>query len=227
MLALAEPGDSVRLHIDNRTAAAYIQCQGGTKCNVLSQEALLLWEQAVSRDITLLTPHWIPTEENTAADFLSRYDMSLWEVMLDRETFSAILNHFRLQPTLDVFASRSTAQLSRYMSWERDPHAVAQDALIQPWDPVSYLFPPVPLLPKVIRQVKDQGIRAIMVCPQWPSALWWVSMTKMMVEPPLKLPYYKRCVRTLDNSPVRPYLDPLVALHISGKSLTLVELSMT
>ena len=57
--------------------------------------------------------------------------------------------------------------------------------------------------------------------------LWWVSMTEMMMEPPLKLPYYKRCVRTLDNSPVRPYLDTLVALHISGKSLTLVELSMT
>ena len=44
---------------------------------------------------------------------------------------------------------------------------------------------------------------------------------------PMKLPHYKRIVRTLDNSPVRPYLDPLVALHISGKSLTLVEPSMT
>ena len=106
VLALAEPGDRVRLHIDNRTAAAYIRCQSGTKSNVLSQEALLLWEQAVSRDITLLTPHWIPTEENSAADFLSRYDMSLWEIMLDKDTFSAILKHFSLQPTLDVFASR-------------------------------------------------------------------------------------------------------------------------
>ena len=56
----------------------------------------------MSKDITLLTPHWIPTEENTAADFLSRYDMSLWEIMLDKETFSAILGHFSLQPTLDV-----------------------------------------------------------------------------------------------------------------------------
>ena len=37
----------------------------------------------------------------------------------------------------------------------------------------------------------------------------------------------KRIVRTLDDSPVRPYLDPLVALHISGKSSFLVGLSMT
>ena len=192
---------------------------------VLSQGALRLWEQAASRDITILTPHWIPTEENSAADFLSRHNMSHWEIMLDREMFSAILEHFNLQPMLDVFTSQSTAQLSRFMSWERDPQAVGQDAMIQPWDPVSYLFPPVPLLPKVIRRIKDQGIRAILVCPRWPSALWWGLMTEMMMEPPLKLPYYKRIVRTLNNSPV-PYLDPLVALHISGKSLTLVELSM-
>ena len=43
-------------------------------------------------------------------------------------------------------------------------------------------------------------------------------MAEMMVEPPMELPYYKNLLRTLDGSPVRPYLDPLVALHISGKN---------
>ena len=104
------------------------------------------------------------------------------------------------------------------MSWERDLQAVAQDAMIQSWDPVSYLFPPVPLLPKVIRMIKDQRIRAILVCPQWPSALWWGLVTEMMVEPPMLLPHYRSILRTLDNSPVSPYLDPLVALHLSGKN---------
>ena len=42
VMALSEPGDCVRLHNDNRTAASYIRCQGDTKSNVLSQEALLL-----------------------------------------------------------------------------------------------------------------------------------------------------------------------------------------
>ena len=42
VMALSKPGDRVRLHVDNKTAAAYIPCQGGTKSNVLSQEALLL-----------------------------------------------------------------------------------------------------------------------------------------------------------------------------------------
>ena len=95
VMALSEPGDRVRLHIDNRTAAAYIRCQGGTRSNVLSQEALLLWEQAVSRDVTLLPPQWIPTGENTAADFLSRHNMAQWMSMLDRKVFRSILDHFR------------------------------------------------------------------------------------------------------------------------------------
>ena len=145
-MTLTEPGDRVRLHVDNGTDSAYITHQGGTRNNTLSQEALLLWKQAVSIYVTILPPHWIPTEENMPADFLSRHDMKQWEFMLDREVFTSILEHFNLQPTLDAFACQFSALLPKYMSWYRDPQAVAQDALLQPWDPVSYLFPPVPLL---------------------------------------------------------------------------------
>ena len=38
--------------------------------NLLETRALLLWEQAVSRNVTLLPPQWIPTGGITAADFL-------------------------------------------------------------------------------------------------------------------------------------------------------------
>ena len=218
VIALSEPGDRVRLHIDNRTAAAYIRCQGGTRSNVLSQEAILLWKQAVARNVTILPPHWIPTAENTAADFLSRHDVTQWMFMLDRTVFRSVLDYFSLRPTLDAFACRYSAQLPRYMSWSRDQHAVAQDALFSPWDPVTYLFPPVPLLPKVIRKIRDQKIRAILVCPQWPTALWWGMLLDMMVEPPMLLPHYKNILQTLDGTPVSPYLDPLVALHLTGKN---------
>ena len=139
--------------------------------------------------------------------------------MLDRRVFRSILDHFSLQPTLDAFACRYSAQLPRYMSWHRDQQAVAQDALLSPWDPVTYLFPPVPLLPKVVRKIRDQRIRAILVCPQWPTALWWGLLLDMMVEPPMLLPQYKSILETQDNTPVVPYLDPLVALHVTGRNL--------
>ena len=108
-MALSEPGDCVRLHSDNRTAAAYIRCQGGTKSNVLSQEALLLCDQVVSRDITLLPPHWIPTGENTSADFLSRSSMAHWSFRLDRRVFGSILEPFTLQPIWDAFPCHYSA----------------------------------------------------------------------------------------------------------------------
>ena len=130
-----------------------------------------------------------------------------------------MLNVFQVSPTLDVFASRNTARLDRYMTWYPDKQAVAQDALLHPWDEVSYLFPTVPLLPKVLKMVREQGISAILVCPKWPSALWWPTVLEMMVGPPLLLPYYKRILTTVDGSPLQPYLEPLVGVLISAKTM--------
>ena len=104
------------------------------------------------------------------------------------------------------------------MFGHRDPQAVAQDTLIQPWDPVTYLCPPVPLLHKVIRKIKDQKVRTILVCPQWPQTLCWGLVLEMLVQPPMLLPLYKSILETQDQSPVGPYLDPLMALHLLGKN---------
>ena len=43
LMQLSCPGDVVRLHLDNRTACAYIKRQGGTRSPLLSKEACLLW----------------------------------------------------------------------------------------------------------------------------------------------------------------------------------------
>ena len=56
VMAFSEPDDLVMLHIVYRIAAAYIRSQGDSRSNVLSQEALLLWEQAVSRYVSFLPP---------------------------------------------------------------------------------------------------------------------------------------------------------------------------
>ena len=119
-------------------------------------------------------------------------------------------------PTLDAFASSQTAQLPRFISWYPESRAVARDALLAVWDPVTYLFPPIPLMTRVLQEVQSQGVEAILICPRWPSALWWTLVTELLVDPPLTLPYYLQAVKTVDGSPVKCYLDPLVACHISG-----------
>ena len=123
-----------------------------------------------------------------------------------------ILEMFQVQPTLDAFACTETAQLLRCMSWFKNNQAVAMDALLPDWDPVTYLFPPVPLLLKVLLKVRSQHIRAVLVCPQWPTALWW----PMVVDPPIPLPYYKEALRMMTHGVELRYLEPLVAVHISG-----------
>ena len=160
--------------------------------------------------------HWLSTKDNIEADFLSRNEMGRWEFMLDKNLFTMILDTFQVSPTLDAFASRETAQLERYMTWFQDPQAVASDALLNSWDKVTYLFPPVPLLLKVLQKVQKQKIRAVLVCPQWPTALWWPLVVEMLVEPILPLPHYKEAVLRLDQAQVLPYLEPLVAVHVSG-----------
>ena len=45
----------------------------------------------------------------------------------------------------------------------------------------------------------------------------------MMVEPPMLLPLYKTILETLVNNPVVPYLEPLVALHVTSRSLGYVR----
>ena len=216
-LALAEPGDLVRLHIDSRTAASYIRRQGGTKSSLLSAEACQLWREAVSKNLTILTPHWLSTSDNVMADFLSRHEMSQWECMLSHSTLNIVFQTFQLSPTLDVFASKETHRLPRYMSWYPDPGAVARDAMMHRWDDVSYLFPPVPMLLKTLQKIKLEGIRAVMILPMWPTSLWWNLMTEMLVEPPLPLPCYKTIVSMTDPMRTLPYLAPLVAVHLKAQ----------
>ena len=218
-LAMAMPRDRVRLHLDSTTACSYIRRQGGTRSLALCKEACLLWEEAQARNIMVLTPHWLSTTDNVEADFLTRHKLSQWEFRLTRELFRQILDTFQLYPTLDAFASRATAQLPRYMTWYPDKFAVARDALLHAWDPVTYLFPPVPLLLKVLQRVRDQRIRAVLVCPQWPTALWWPMVLDMMVEPFIPLPYHKEALVHVEGGQVQPYMEPLVAVHLLGNHL--------
>ena len=214
--SLTSPGDKVLLHIDNISACAYIRKQGGTRSYSLSLESCLLWERAISKNVFVLTPQWIGTKENCVADFLSRHDIHHWEFSLDRKVFNTIVDNFQLMPTLDAFASRQTAMLPRYMSWFQDPLAVARNALSNTWDPVTYLFPPTPLLPKVIQKLKEERVRAVLVVPQWPSALWWPLLVELLVEPPLPLPHYQQALVPMQEHQALPYLHPLVAMHLRG-----------
>ena len=126
------------------------------------------------------------------------------------------MDHFQISPTLDAFATAESAQLPRYMSWYPDREAVGRDAMLLPWDPVTYLFPPVPLLPKVLQKICREHITAVLVCPRWPSAMWWTLVSDLLVEPPFTLPHFRLALKKLTGGPWGCYLDPLVAVVVAG-----------
>ena len=215
--ALVDPHETVRPHIDNTTACAYIRKIGGTRSVSLCQESLKLWREVVSRDVHVLSPFWLSSADNLEADFLSRQALLAWDFQLRRREFRRICCQFQVKPTLDAFATSRTNQLSRYMTWERDESAVGQNCLDYYWDPVTWLFPPVPLIPAVLREVEEQQIEAILICPGWKRALWWPHLSKMLVQPIRRLPAARLCLSYPESTtPVEFSMDPLVAAHISG-----------
>ena len=60
--------------------------------------------------------------------------------------------------------------------------------------------------------------RPTLVCPQWPTALWWPTVVDMMVGPPLQLPHFRKILKHVEGNRIEPYLDPLVAVHISARA---------
>ena len=99
--------------------------------------------------------------------------MQRWDLKLITSEFQSICHKLQVWPILDAFTSEGTYQIPRYMTWEKDPKAVATNALDFYWDPVTWLFPPVPLIPLALERVLQQQIMVILICPGWTGVMWW------------------------------------------------------
>jgi hypothetical protein len=104
---------------------------------------------------------------NTIADDESR-------VMKDRSDGRLCPNVFhqinqRLGPlVVDLFASRLVNQLQTYVSWRRDPMAMATDAFTLDWAELrAYANPPWNLIFRVLAQTRRQEAELVLVAPVW------------------------------------------------------------
>ena len=126
-------GKVVMFHLDNSSAVAYLQNQGGTHSLPmfrLAWDILLLCQK---HGITLQVGH-IPGRLNVLADSLSRRNQIIgteWSLHpgIVRQMFS-----IWYIPELDLFATRHNHKLPAFVSPVPDPKAVAVDALSIPWD---------------------------------------------------------------------------------------------
>ena len=137
----------VHLRLDNTTAVAYINKRGGTNSPALTTQALEMWAVALEAGVSVTAQH-IPGIRNGVADTASRELDSRTEWTMDKQIFQSICQRF-YTPEVDLFASRLTHQVPKYVSRYTDPGVLAVDAFLQDWSKWSCIIhPPVVLLPR-------------------------------------------------------------------------------
>jgi hypothetical protein len=207
---------AVLWRIDNTAALAYIKKEGGTCSLTLLKAASEILTKAHQRGLRFL-PIYIPSEENILADAASRFlDIPDWH--LCPKVFRIICNRWGL-PEIDLFATRRSCQLKRFFSWSVEDLPEAIDALCQKWDfDLAFLFPPIPLIKKVVKKLESSRGTFILITPLWPAQTWLASLLALDVEEVRRLPFSSSLIVDLKTDlppPILPTLH-LVAWKISG-----------
>jgi hypothetical protein len=200
---------SILRRIDNTTALAHIRKEGGLRGRDLLEGAeriLLLAHQCPLR----LLPAFIPLEENIQADAASRFQSI--------PVFHQI-SSLRSPPLIDLFASRRSAQTRPFFAWNTADIPEAINALSQKWDfNLAFLFPPIPLLKRVIRKLESSRGTYLLVTPFWDAQTWFASLQALAVEVVRRLLMSADLVIDLTTGEPPPNLETLflVVWMISG-----------
>ena len=179
---------SISIRSDNSTVVAYINHQGGPTSSDLCDLALVLWKFCIKRRIMIKAYH-LGGALNCRADFLSRRIPSDHSYFLSRYIFNKIKKLINFKLVIDCFASRINTKLPSYISRYADPYSAAIDAFSLPWKDNIYLFPPVPIINKVLSKfIADKVGHGLIVCPFWPSQTWFPLVLDLLIASPFLLP---------------------------------------
>lgn len=179
-------GKHVLIRTENIAAKSHITNRG-SRSTTVHKEATLLFHWAEKHLASIHAEH-IRGRDNLGADWLSRQDILAGGWALNRDVFKEIVNSLG-NPKVDLFASAHNCQLPRFFSRYHHPQAEGMNALTSPWPSgLLYAFPPIRLFPKVIRKIRQQRVRLILVAPWWPRRPWFLSLHVMSVRDPIRLP---------------------------------------
>ena len=171
------------LKIDNSTAVAYLNNKGGTHSHQLLHLTLEIWKWCETKHIYLLAQH-VPGRNNVIADEESRKmkDHNDWKID------STVIQPLIKECQIDLFASRLTRQLNKYVSWRPDPGAIHVDAFTMNWtNLIVYAFPPFNLIPAVLHKTKKEMATLILIAPLWSAQPWRPLLIDLVIDYPVYL----------------------------------------
>ena len=102
-------------------SVAYINHKGGAHSPELLQVALQLWNWCIQHNLFIIAYH-VPGKTNVDRESREFIDNSDWKID------PIFISPFLRGCSTDLFASRLTHQLARYISWRSDPQAFQSDA---------------------------------------------------------------------------------------------------
>ena len=179
---------SILVKSDNTTVVAYINKQGGTCSRVLCDMALDLWVFCIKRNLSICASY-IPGVSNGKADELSRRVISDHSYSLSQDVFLALSSSISFPLSVDCFATRLNHKLPKYFSRFKDPFSSLMNAFSVSWTVNVYLFPPIPLISKVLNKILHDDVNnALLICPYWPSQPWFPSLLALLIDYPIFLP---------------------------------------
>ena len=180
-------GKCLKILSDNMTCIHYINNMGGTHSKNLCSLALELWNIFRKHKITVVASH-IPGKQNLEADFYSRFSDN-HEYSLAMSAFPLLCNLLEFIPEIDLFASKYNKKLQNYASLSYDPEAWATDAFSFGWPNNIYMFPPIPLIQRCVKKLRDDQVNfGILLTPAWPSLPMLPQIISMLRGNPVFIP---------------------------------------
>lgn len=170
----------ILMRIDNATAIAYINRMGGVQFPHLTKITKDIWQWCEARHIFIYASY-IKSSENSIADAESRRLHPDTEWQLQDTAFQIIAQKYG-HPQIDLFATRINTKCKNYVSWHRDPDALAINAFTISWSNMYfYAFPPFAIILKTLKKIISDKGRGIVVVPQWPTQPWYPIFLKLLV----------------------------------------------
>lgn len=181
---------SIQILSDNSSSVFYLCNKGGTHSRALCKLAIDIWKFLIENNILVTIEH-IRGVQNTEADFCSRESPDRNDFALSQSVFDDLISSFQIFPECDMFASRISAKLPRYVSWKSDPYSWKVDAFSFPWTGSLYFFPPINLISKVVAKFSNDNVSySILITPAWASLPSLHSIINLLSDNPIFLPAY-------------------------------------
>lgn len=177
----AELQGQVVLHRTDSVSTYWVLAKGGSQRSArLTDLVRKIFLYCVVSGITL-SSDYVGEDViiKSGADALSRgSDAS--DCCLHPQVFAALWQVFgpfevdRFASALSVQKVPGSGRALPYWAMFADGLAKGVDALTADWSGVcNYAFPPVALVGRVLLLVMEQGVRAVVVVPEWESQWWW------------------------------------------------------